>query len=90
MTSALRVPFLRSSRSMFSVEMSHRVWAGPGIAPLRYSKTDHSGFGGLQMGKVQGGKQLLFGPVYTTDDGSGAIQQTTTTQPAPPESGIPS
>jgi branched-chain amino acid transport system substrate-binding protein len=65
-------------------------FTGPGIAPLRYSKTDHSGFGGLQMGKVQGGKQLLFGPVYTTDDGSGAIQQTTTTQPAPPESGIPS
>jgi hypothetical protein len=64
-------------------------FSGPGIAPLRYSKTDHSGYGGLQMGKVQGGKQLLFGPVYTTDDGSGAVQQTTATQPAPPGTGIP-
>jgi branched-chain amino acid transport system substrate-binding protein len=64
-------------------------FTGPGLAPLRYSKTDHSGYGGLQMGKVQGGKQLLFGPVYTTDDASGPVQQTTAAQPAPPGTGIP-
>ena len=49
------------------------------------------GRGGADVRVQLVGKQLLFGPVYTTDDGSGAIQQTTTTtQPAPPESGIPS
>ncbi len=27
---------------------------GPGIAPLQYSKTNHSGYGGVQLGKVIG------------------------------------
>ncbi|OLB66852.1 MAG: ABC transporter substrate-binding protein [Actinobacteria bacterium 13_2_20CM_2_72_6] len=62
---------------------------GPGLAPLRYSKADHSGYGGLQMGKVQGGKQLLFGPVYTTDDASGPVTQLSGTPAAPPANGIP-
>jgi hypothetical protein len=39
---------------------------------------------------VQGGKQLLFGPVYTTDDATGPIQQNAVAQPAPPDTGIPS
>jgi ABC-type branched-subunit amino acid transport system substrate-binding protein len=64
-------------------------FSGPGLAPLRYSKSDHSGYGGLQMGKVQGGKQLLFGPVYTTDDGSGAVTQSSGTPANPPANGIP-
>jgi branched-chain amino acid transport system substrate-binding protein len=64
-------------------------FSGPGIAPLRYSADDHSGYGGLQMGKVQGGKQLLFGPVYTTDDGAGPIQEYSGAPAAPPSDGIP-
>jgi len=64
-------------------------FTGPGLAPFRYSKTDHSGYRGLQMGKVQGGKQLLFGPVYTTDDAGGPVEQSSTAQPVPPENGIP-
>jgi ABC-type branched-subunit amino acid transport system substrate-binding protein len=64
-------------------------FTGPGLAPFRYSRTDHSGYRGLRMGKVQGGKQLLFGPVYTTDDAGGSIEQSSTEQPAPPASGIP-
>ena len=65
-------------------------FTGPGIAPFRYSKTDHSGYGGLQMAKVQGGKQLLFGPVYvTTDEATGAVQESSATQQAPPDKGIP-
>lgn len=71
-----------------AIEDSH--FTGPGVAPLRFSKTDHSGYGGLQMGKVSGGRQLPFGPVYTTDDGGGAINQYTTAQPSPPGDGIPS
>jgi ABC-type branched-subunit amino acid transport system substrate-binding protein len=64
-------------------------FTGPGIAPFRYSKTDHSGYGGLQMAKVQGGKQLLFGPVYGTDDAAGPVQESSATQQAPPDKGIP-
>jgi hypothetical protein len=64
-------------------------FSGPGLAPLRYSKSDHSGYGGLQMGKVQGGKQLLFGPVYTTDDTTGPVKESTGTPASPPANGIP-
>jgi branched-chain amino acid transport system substrate-binding protein len=65
-------------------------FSGPGLSALRFSATDHSGFGGLRMGKVEGGKQLVFGPLYTTDDGSGPVTETSSTQPAPPADGIPS
>jgi ABC-type branched-subunit amino acid transport system substrate-binding protein len=65
-------------------------FSGPGLYSLRFSNSDHSGFGGLQMGKVQGGKQLLFGPVYTTDDGSGAVTEVSSTMAQPPGNGIPS
>jgi ABC-type branched-subunit amino acid transport system substrate-binding protein len=64
-------------------------FTGPGVAPLRYSATDHSGYGGLQMAKVQGGKQLPFGPLYTTDDGDGPVQQSEATIAEPPSGGIP-
>jgi ABC-type branched-subunit amino acid transport system substrate-binding protein len=64
-------------------------FTGPGLAPLRYSTGDHSGYGGLSMGKVQGGRQLLFGPVYTTDDAAGPIQESTASPAAPPPDGIP-
>jgi branched-chain amino acid transport system substrate-binding protein len=64
-------------------------FTGPGVAPLRFSKDDHSGYGGLQMARVQGGKQLPFGPMYTTDDGTGPIQESNPAQEAPPSNGIP-
>jgi ABC-type branched-subunit amino acid transport system substrate-binding protein len=65
-------------------------YTGPGLVPLRFSKTDHSGYSGVQLGKISGGKQLPFGPVLTTDDGDGQIQEYTTKQPDPPANGIPS
>jgi ABC-type branched-subunit amino acid transport system substrate-binding protein len=64
-------------------------FSGPGLFKLRFSKDDHSGYGGLQMGKVQGGKQTLFGPVYTTDDGSGAVTESSASPASPPDNGIP-
>jgi branched-chain amino acid transport system substrate-binding protein len=64
-------------------------FTGPGLAPLRYSKDDHSGYGGLQMGQVKGGKQLLFGPVSTTDDATGPIAPYTVPPAAPPTNAIP-
>jgi ABC-type branched-subunit amino acid transport system substrate-binding protein len=64
-------------------------FTGPGLSPLRYTKDDHSGYGGLQMGRVQGGKQLLFGPGYTTDDASGPVTSYTVSPPVPPTNAIP-
>jgi ABC-type branched-subunit amino acid transport system substrate-binding protein len=66
-------------------------WTGPGLVPYRYKGTQHGGFGGAEMGKVQGGKIVLFGgPLTTSPDASSAITPYTTPQPAPPSSGVPS
>jgi branched-chain amino acid transport system substrate-binding protein len=65
-------------------------WTGPGIVPYRYSKSDHGGFGGAEMGQIKGGKIVLFGGPLTTDPTpTGAITAYSTQQPAPPADGIP-
>jgi ABC-type branched-subunit amino acid transport system substrate-binding protein len=67
------------------------TWTGPGLVPYRYKGTQHGGFGGAEMGKVQGGKIVLFGgPLTTSPDASSPITPYTTPQPAPPTSGVPS
>ena len=66
-------------------------WTGPGIVPYRYSTSDHGGYAGARMARVQGGKIVEFGSALTSDPtATGAINPFTGTQPAPPASGIPS
>jgi branched-chain amino acid transport system substrate-binding protein len=66
-------------------------WTGPGLVPFRYSTSDHGGYGGVEMGRVQGGNIVLFGGPLTTDPTPGSpITPYTGTQPAPPANGIPS
>jgi ABC-type branched-subunit amino acid transport system substrate-binding protein len=66
-------------------------WTGPGLAPFRYSTSDHGGFSGGQIGMIKGGQIVLSGsPLATTPAASGAITPYNATQPAPPASGIPS
>ena len=62
---------------------------GPGLAPLRFSADDHSGYGGMQMSKVKGGKQTYFGQPFETDEGDGPVAQYTAPPAAPPANGIP-
>ena len=65
-------------------------WKGPGLVPFRYSMTQHGGYGGAEMGRIQGGKIVLFGGPLTTDPTAGSsITPYSGTQPAPPTSGIP-
>jgi ABC-type branched-subunit amino acid transport system substrate-binding protein len=65
-------------------------WKGPGLVPYRYSKTNHGGFGGVQMGHIVGGKVVLFGSPLTTTPAAGSpITPYTGGQPAPPSNGIP-
>jgi len=52
---------------------------GPSIAPLRFSKTDHSGYAGEQLSKVTGTTQAYFGDAYSTDDGDGPVKAYTPT-----------
>ncbi|SCL71576.1 ABC-type branched-chain amino acid transport system, substrate-binding protein [Micromonospora citrea] len=63
---------------------------GPGLAPLRYSATDHSGYGGQRLNRVSGGAQTYFGPTYETDEGDGPVREYAAQPVAPPANGIPS
>jgi branched-chain amino acid transport system substrate-binding protein len=66
-------------------------WKGPGLVPFRYSKTNHGGYAGVQMGHVVGGKVVLIGqPLKTDPTANSSITPYTGGQPAPPSSGIPS
>ncbi|GAA4357135.1 ABC transporter substrate-binding protein [Angustibacter luteus] len=64
-------------------------FVGPGLVPLRFSATDHSGYAGGRLTKVAGGVQAYFGPSYVTDDGSGAVTESSQAPATPPASGIP-
>jgi hypothetical protein len=73
-----------------AVENDGASWKGPGLVPFRYSKTQHGGYGGVEMGQVRGGKIVLFGsPLTTTPSASSPITRYSAAQPAPPANGIP-
>ena len=55
--------------------------AGPGLVPISYSGA--SGYTGVQMGTISGGKLTLSGPRYTATD-NGPIGTFNGTQPPPP------
>lgn len=65
-------------------------FTGPGLVPFRLSKTDHSGYSGVQVVTVKNGIGTTTGSVYTTDDASGPLTAYTTAQPTAPSNGIPS
>jgi branched-chain amino acid transport system substrate-binding protein len=62
---------------------------GPGLVPFRYSEESHDGFTGAQIGVIKGTAVELEGSPLTTDDGSGAIEEFSGTQPEAPSDGIP-
>jgi branched-chain amino acid transport system substrate-binding protein len=62
---------------------------GPGLAPLRFSDKDHSGYGGMKLSKVEGGKQTYFGETLETDEADGPVAPYPTAPAAPPANGIP-
>jgi len=62
---------------------------GPGTVPFRFSSSSHAGFEGAQIGTIKGTVIQLSGKPMTTDDGSGAVQEFTGTQPTAPSNGIP-
>jgi ABC-type branched-subunit amino acid transport system substrate-binding protein len=74
-----------------AIENSGKSWSGPGLVPFRYTKTEHGGYSGVEMGQIRGGKIVLFGGPLTTDPTSSSpITPYSGTQPTPPTSGIPS
>jgi ABC-type branched-subunit amino acid transport system substrate-binding protein len=67
-----------------------KLTGGPGLTPFRYSADDHSGYSGLQLGRITGGKQVPFGPVYVTDDKDAPVTESDSRAAAPPANGVPS
>ncbi|MFC6016576.1 ABC transporter substrate-binding protein [Plantactinospora solaniradicis] len=64
-------------------------YQGPGLAPLRFSATDHSGYGGERLTRVSGGVQQYFGPTYETDEEEGPVREYSAAPVPPPANGIP-
>lgn len=64
-------------------------FTGPGLVPVRYSASDHSGYGGEQLTTIEGGKAKYFGKAYRTDDKDGAVEVYEAAAVAPPANGIP-
>ena len=81
--SALKAAGQDLNRENLIAAVAKGGFQGPGLAPLRYSATDHSGYGGAQLTKVTGTKQAYFGPAYRTDDGDGPVEQYTPVVVAP-------
>jgi ABC-type branched-subunit amino acid transport system substrate-binding protein len=74
-----------------AIQQQGAKWTGPGLVPFRYSQTDHGGYSGTQIGHIKNGKIVLTGtPQTTTPDPNTPITPYTTTQPAPPTTGVPS
>jgi branched-chain amino acid transport system substrate-binding protein len=66
-------------------------WTGPGLVKFRYSKTQHGGYDGAEMGQLRNGKIVLFGGAKSTDPStSGAITPVTLSPAVPPANGVPS
>jgi ABC-type branched-subunit amino acid transport system substrate-binding protein len=62
---------------------------GPGLVPFRYSKTDHGGYSGAEMGQVRNGQIVLFGgPLVSDPTPTGPITPYTGAPPTPPSSGV--
>ena len=61
------------------------TYKGPGIVPLGFSKTNHSGYTGAQIATVNNGVLTASGPVFVTND-TGPITEYTGGQPPPPAS----
>jgi branched-chain amino acid transport system substrate-binding protein len=73
-----------------AVENDGGGWKGPGIVPFRYTKTEHGGYGGAEVGQIRNGQIVLFGGPLTTEPTAGSpITPYTASQPAPPANGIP-
>ncbi len=73
-----------------AIEEKGAQMTGPGLVPFRYSKNQHGGYSGVEMGQIRHGKLVLFGgPMITEPTEGSPIQPWNKTQPAPPPSGVP-
>jgi ABC-type branched-subunit amino acid transport system substrate-binding protein len=73
-----------------AIDREGASWLGPGLLPLQYSRRDHAGFRGAQLGRIENGKLVLFGqPLMTTERPGARIIVYGRGEAVPPRNGIP-
>ncbi|MDI6099677.1 ABC transporter substrate-binding protein [Actinoplanes sp. NEAU-A12] len=77
------------TRDKLTEAVKKNGFQGPGLVPLRFSATDHSGYGGAQLTKVVGGKAAWVGTPYTTDDKDAPVTAYQGQAATPPQNGVP-
>lgn len=83
-------PHLTRQKLVDTIDDRGSGWKGPGIVPFQYSKADHDGYTGVQLGRVSGGKLFLFGnPLTTGPSRQSPIRLDGDTITTPPAGGIP-
>ena len=87
---ALKAAGKNPTRASILAAVEKGITGGPGLTPFNFSATNHSGYSGVQLAKITNGAPAFFGPVYTTDDGSGPVNPYTGAEATPPANGIPS
>jgi ABC-type branched-subunit amino acid transport system substrate-binding protein len=89
MLQALKAAGKNLTRGSLVAAVEKGGFAGPGLTPFRFSSSDHSGYSGTQVVVIKGGVATTTGPVYTTDDASGALTTVSAQPPAAPANGLP-
>jgi branched-chain amino acid transport system substrate-binding protein len=89
---ALRAAGPNLSRQALINALNHKggSWRGPGLVPLDYSTSNHSGFMGTQLGRIDNGRVVLLGsPMVTTARSDSPVTPYRGGQPNPPANGFP-
>jgi branched-chain amino acid transport system substrate-binding protein len=66
-----------------------KLTGGPGLTPFGYAPSNHLGYLGVQLARLDNGKVMPFGPVQLSAD-SGPITTSNQTPASPPANGIAS
>ena len=66
-----------------------KLTGGPGLTPFGYAPSNHLGYLGVQLARLDNGKVVPFGPVQLSAD-SGPITTSNQTPASPPANGIAS
>lgn len=73
-----------------AIEKDGQKWAGPPVAPFRYSADSHLGISGVEFVQLKGGRGEPLTKVLTSDIGDAPItEDDSAANDAPPASGIP-
>ena len=92
---ALRAAFknLISKGLIAEIKAKLSTFAIEGFKPLNYSNTSHVGYNGYWIGKYSATGALLpidgKRTIYTTDSGSGAVKEITSSRAKLPKDGLP-